>query len=306
MRFRVVVVLLPLLAALAVAAFTVPGSAEDEEGREAIPADIRALGEAYLKAYEAGDAAALVKCFTSNAEYTTAGGAVYRGRLPIHSLAQRFFMANPGVKLEVEAGELRILGEAIATKDGVATIRSADGKVLARSRFTALYTRDGGRWLCASLRDYELREGVARDRLEQVAFLVGDWIEETEEATIESSCRWSEDGPYLMQTFKVTAKGGETRSSTQRIAWDPLLRKIRSWIWDSDGGLGEAIWTRLEDGFALQSRGVSSAGVVGTGLYRILPQGEDAFRWEATQQTVGEETVEDRFHLIVRRPPEPK
>ena len=67
-------------------------------------------------------------------------------------------------------------------------------------------------------------------------------------------------------------------------------------------GRQEAVWIPMYQGLVqLMYRSGMVASVQSGIVWR-----EDAFRWEATQQTIGEETVEDGFHLIVRRPPEPK
>ncbi len=307
MKPRLLVLSIPLVAALAVT-YTLPGSAAEDESLDAVKAAVDALGKAYAQAYTAGDADALVACLTPNAEYVNESGKVTTGRRAIRELAARFFKAWPGVSVRAEGGALRLLSDGAAVRDGLSTVTTKDGRVLSRSRYTVLFARHEGKWLIARLREFVPGEGTLthRERLEPLSWLVGKWMDESDGALIRSECRWSDDGPYLIQTFDVDDRKGGTKRFTQRIGWDPLLGKIRSWIFGSDGGYGAAIWTPVENGWSLESQGVSVNGTMGTATHRLTPKGPDAYRWETLRETVGGASVADRVHHIVRQPPEPK
>lgn len=309
MRFTAIAAIVCVAAAASAALLTVRGFAgEDEADRRAAEAALDALTEAYATAYAAGDADALAKCFAEEAEYVDEHRNAALGRATIRQLASRFFEEFPGARLEAGPETRRIVSDSAAVETGIATVLTADGRLLSSTRYDAVYAREAGRWVIGSLRESLPLPGdiSPRQRLESLTWLVGDWVDETDRALVQSSCEWSDDGPYLIQTFDVRDRRGRTTRSTQRIGWDPLVGTVRSWIWDSDGGYGEALWTPTADGWLLNARGVSATGVVATGIYRIRRQGSDAYRLETSEQIVGNTLVETAAHVIVRQPPEPR
>jgi uncharacterized protein (TIGR02246 family) len=306
MRSRFIALILPVAALLAAGWFVIPGLVGAQEEPTSVEKALKDLGAAFKAAYEKGDADALAACFAPDAEYGDQTGAVRSGRAAIREMVAAFFETTPGTRLVAVSERLRVLSDTSAVKDGLVTVRSAEGKFLSRSRFTVLYTRHEGKWLIGSMRDRVPHQGASKDRMVELSWLVGDWMQETDAASISSTCRWSEDGPWLIQKFTVDDRRGNVQRSTQRIGWDPLTRKFKSWFWDATGGHGEALWTSTGNSWILQSRGVTDTGTVATGQFKITREGEDAFRWESTGRTFGEALMPDRSFFIVRRPPEPK
>ena len=54
----------------------------------------------------------------------------------------------------------------------------------------------------------------------------------------------------VLHSFKA-GKDGFQLSGTEVIGWDPTSRSIRSWVFDSDGSFGQAVWTRRGRGLTL-------------------------------------------------------
>jgi len=287
---------------------TLPGEAGEGEAGPA-QETLKSLRDTYRSAFSSGDAEALCKCFTTDAEYIDELGEVTRGRDAIREMAAGFFTAYPGATVSSEPDGLRLLGDGVAMQDGVVTITAKDGTVLSRSRVTMVAVRSGDEWVIASFREHR-RHGTdaltPREHLAELAWMIGDWVEEADDAYVRSSCRWSEEGPYIIQKFEIRSADGKTRRASQRIAWDPLTRKIRSWSFGSDGGYSQSIWTKSGDSWTLQARSVSADGVLGTGTYVVTRQTEDIVRWEVKGWVLGDEPRADRTILIVRRPPEPR
>jgi len=302
---RSVITTLLLVAGMAAAAVALSpaGTAEEDAKRK-----LAALGAAYRTAFDAGDAAALARCFATDAEYVAEEGTAWQGRDAIEKAAAAFFAKHPGATVSARGTTARRLSDSAAVAEGLATVTRANGRIHSRNRYTIHFTREEGRWVIASFRETALRGGdlSSRERLDPLAWLVGDWMDDSDQARIRSTCRFSEDGPFLIQVFRVRDRAGVVTRYTQRIGWDPFLGKIRSWSWDSDGGYGDAIWTPTEDGWLLQARGVSADGTVGTGTYRITKVSDDIYRWESFRNVVGNAVARTESHVIVRQPPEPK
>ena len=75
----------------------------------------------------------------------------------------------------------------------------------------------------------------ARDHLKELEWLVGDWVNESQDAVVSTTCKWAMGGNFLDREFTMKTKGQPVLSGTQRIGWDPLKRQFKTWIFDSEG-----------------------------------------------------------------------
>jgi hypothetical protein len=99
--------------------------------------------------------------------------------------------------------------------------------------------------------------------LKDLEWLVGDWAEEPSEQSdisLRSTCGWTENRAFLIRKFKVERKGDVLHAGTEVIGWDPRGRRLRSWVFDSDGGFGENTWIHDGDHWLLKYSGVLSDG----------------------------------------------
>ena len=48
------------------------------------------------------------------------------------------------------------------------------------------------------------------DHLQELAWMVGDWIDESPDSTVKSSCRWDNSGNYLLHEFELHIAGRGT------------------------------------------------------------------------------------------------
>ena len=73
---------------------------------------------------------------------------------------------------------------------------------------------------------------------------------------------------------------------TQVIGWDPAAGTIRSWMFDSDGGFGEGIWTKNDNTWIVKFSQVLPDGrkASATNIYTLVdatrsPGSPSAGRW---------------------------
>jgi len=299
-RILAVVTVAAVVGALAFA--VVPGIAQ--EGREQA---LEKLLRAYEKAYLDRDATALAACFLEDAEFLSAKGTSLLGRAEIRDRAAEFFKSAPDGKITAEVARRRFTSPVSAIEDGIVTVYSKDGGVISRTAYTAFVAKEGDRWLYASLRDYAPPEPLvtSRERLQALAWLVGEWTQPGESG-LRWSCRFSDEGPWLLQRFELVEDGEVVERSVQHIGWDPLLGRIRSWTFDSEGGHGGSLWTETADGWILRAQGVSEHGVVGTGTFQLTRIGKDSFEWAARDQVLGGQHLPDHVGIIYRKGREPK
>jgi hypothetical protein len=220
-------------------------------------------------------------------------------------LLAKYFAKFPGVKVVLESESIRVAGP-VATEEGARTTVTQDQSAGARVLYTAVWTKVGNDWLIASLRDSHDESAITpHDLLEPLAFLVGDWVNEGSDAVVRISYRWSEDQNFLLGDYHVTRGGVVVMHSTQRIGWDPLARRVRSWLFDSDGGFGEGQWAFVDGSWVVKNTAVLPDGQTGSATITITPQGKDRFVIKGSDRIAGDERAPDFEHVITRQPPKP-
>jgi uncharacterized protein (TIGR02246 family) len=266
---------------------------------------IRANIAAFIKAYNAHDPKAISALFTPNGQIVDEQGKAYAGRAGIEQVFKDLFTESPKKQIEVNVESLRFIGPNVALEKGT-TKESAPGDIPEYDRYTVLHVKQDGKWLMALAEDADGDAPTAQDQLQPIAWLVGEWIDDDGSSVVRSSCRWSEDGNFLLQDFDLQLNGQNAMKVSQRIGWDPIARQIRSWVFDSEGGYGESFWTRDGDTWLIKTRGVSGDGKIGTATNTLVPAGKDAYVWRSRDRIVGDDVADPIEVKVVRKPPQPK
>jgi uncharacterized protein (TIGR02246 family) len=268
---------------------------------------VREVVEAFVKAYNAGDAKAIAAQFAEDGRIVEADGSVTEGRAAIEKRYREAFDADPVARIEVTSESIRLITPDVALEQGRASIRS--GKGAAKSgKYHALYVRRGGEWLQSSVYDFEEESPklTPADHLKDLEWLLGEWIDEGDGAVARTTCHWDASKAYLIREFDLKIGGRAALSGTQRIGWDPSTERFRSWVFDSEGGFSEGRWTRDGVRWVIKNEGFVPDGRVVTATNIITPEGKDRVRWSTTDQTLGGDTLEDGAEVIlVRKPPKP-
>jgi hypothetical protein len=137
--------------------------------------------------------------------------------------------------------------------------------------------------------------------------MLGEWVDESPDSVILSTCKWSDDKTALNREFAVRVNGRVAMTVNQRIGWDPAGGQIKSWEFDSEGGHGEGLWARLGDQWIVKATGVLQNGRTATATHIITRGDPSTCRWRTVDRTVGGDVIPiaDEF-VMVRRAPLPK
>ena len=127
------------------------------------------------------------------------------------------------------------------------------------------------------------------DRLKPLAWLVGDWVDEGSDAVVQIACKWSDDTNYLLVDFNAKIQGKPALKSSQRIGWDPLTQKVKSWVFDSDGGHGEGLWSQVENRWVIKSTAVMPDGQTGLRDDRAGTAGQGLLSHEGLRSDSGQD-----------------
>ena len=267
---------------------------------------IRAQVDAFVKAFNAGDAKAAAAFYTSDAQMIDPTGEVADGRPAIEEEYRALFSENPGLTIEIRSELLKMLTPDAAIEDGVSRVVHKDDGASVVNRYTAVHVKRDGRWLTAQVRETPGVTPSAHEQLQTLAWLVGDWVDEASDSKARSVIRWSSDKNFLLHDFTITSAGHTVLTGTQRIGWDPHAGQIKSWVFDSEGGNGEGLWARMGNTWVVKATAVLQDGRKSTATHFISREGPDSCRWRTTDRTLGSDVVvgNDDF-VMVRKPPLP-
>jgi len=188
----------------------------------------------------------------------------------------------------------------------VRRITADAGAAAAQMRYVAVRMKQGDRWPVVSYREFaDDPLPTPPEMLAAVEWLVGDWVDESDEGRTTISYRWSEDGNFIIGEYNLTIGGKSVGKSTQRIGWDPVEGELRSWTFDSDGGFAEGEWAADGAGWIIKSEATMPNGSSGSATVTITPKDQDHFVVESTDRIVGGAPEPDFKLVVARRPPAP-
>jgi uncharacterized protein (TIGR02246 family) len=263
------------------------GSVRDASAskRTADEAAVRKATADLVDGIEKGDARRVAAAWTTEGEFVGDDGAVLRGRAAIEDAYAKAFAKKKDTKVEVNIESIRFPSADTAIEDGTAKSHKKDADRPTTSRISILYVREGGRWLVA-----QLREVVAGgSALEELGWLIGTWEAKTDEAKVRTSYEW--DAKKNSIRCHITVKGQDrTTAALQVLLEDPRTGQVRSWLFDDDGGFGDATWSRDGKRWVIAASGVQADGGELTATNILTPVDKDTFVWQSMQRTLeGEE-----------------
>lgn len=278
---------------------------------QALNEDIEAIlktAESYLEAYRAGDAKGAAAHFTNDAEYVDEHGNTHVGRKAIEQVLESCFAKSPGSDIRLEIDSIKIVSPGVALEDGRLTVLPGDDQEPTTTTYSAVHVKHEGKWQVASVRERAPKDRRQhRSQLEQLAWLHGDWMDEDRDSTVFFSCGPIDNGNFLLREFAVQINGEHAMSGSQRIGWDPLSGKLRTWIFDSEGGFAEGFWFRDDDRWILKAVGITAEGEMAssTSIYKVI--NDNTMTWQSVDHEVGGVRLPDSDVItIVRRATDPR
>jgi uncharacterized protein (TIGR02246 family) len=276
---------------------------------EASPSTAETEGEvfaetakAFDEAYNSHDADAIANLFAETGEMIIDEGVII-GRDAIRAAFAETFAEFPEATIRTEIDSIRFPSPNVAIEEGhTVASRSADISTVEQP-YVIVHARSGETWAIASVREEPRDIVTPAEALKPISWMVGDWIDESDDSTVETTCRWSGDGNWLIQDYQVQLHGGPTMSGTQRIGWDAAREEIRSWAFDSTGGFVEGVWSSDGEQWTAQVNGVAAEGAIGSGTRVITPLGPDAYLLQTFHRVLNGDALPDSEVTVVRRPP---
>jgi uncharacterized protein (TIGR02246 family) len=277
---------------------------EDTKGSDRDEQSLRESVDAFVTLYNDHKADEVSALFAPDSRMVFRDGSEVNGRDEIKESFDEAFKASPKTAISVVVDSIRFLTPDVAVEEGVTSL-FPDGETLTSlGRYTVLHLKRNGRWMMQSVRVVEEESVSSYGELQPLEWLVGEWIDEGRGEVVESKFRWDENKSFLLEEFQVISQGSTVLKGTQRIGWDPQAKQIRSWIFDSAGGFGEAVWTQDGDDWVCQAKGVRSDASSASATRRLTRAAQDRVIWTSTDRVDDGERLPELAVTMVRKPPQ--
>jgi uncharacterized protein (TIGR02246 family) len=233
----------------------------------------------------AGDAKALAQYFTDDAAYTDENGQLTQGRSDIEQLLTDTFAENKGATLDVQVDSVRPLDSNLYEEKGTTTVTSLSGDKQSSS-YTAIHVKKDGQWPISRLFEFPAADPTPGQQLSQLAWMVGTWKDKGGSTSVETKADWARGNNFLTRTFKVSQGDDVLLEGWQIIGWDPIENRIRSWIFDSDGGYGQGVWSRDGNRWLVKETRVSADGGESSAEQTLTYVDQDHCTYESANRTL--------------------
>jgi uncharacterized protein (TIGR02246 family) len=205
---------------------------------------LRKRAEAFVEAFNKGDARALAALFTSAADLVDQEGHHLKGRKAIEEAYQKFFAQSKGAKLFITITAVRLAKPDLALEDGLTEVLVPDSPPSA-ARYSNVYVKQDGQWYLESVREAIAVPPTSSEKLQDLEFLIGNWVEDVDKGgSAKFSFSWEGHKNFMVSSFDLTIKDLSIAGGTQWIGWDESVKKPRAWTFLFNGGFAESVWTR--------------------------------------------------------------
>lgn len=290
--------LLTLLAALA----ATPGMAQEGKGNSQDKEAIAKNAEAFVEAFDKGDAKALAALWTSEGDYTDQTGQVMKGQAAIGKTFSEFFAENKGLKLGIDSQSLRFLTPDVAIEDGISTVFSPGKAPPSRVRYSIVHVKKDGKWKLSSVRDAPYVAPSNYEHLKGLEFAVGSWRGQgSDDQEEQLDVSWAENQNFVHAVFSTSVGDVSISSAHYIIGWDPIKKTIRSWMFDRTGGFGEATWTQDGKKWSLKTTSVLQGGTKASATYVLTKVDDNTIRLQSKDRTVDGEKLPDGKEVNLKR-----
>jgi uncharacterized protein (TIGR02246 family) len=274
----------------------------DDKGNAAEEKALKKRAEDFIAAFNKGDAKALAGFWTEDGDYVDQAGHTLKGRKAIQEAFEQEFAAAKGAKLHIDSTSLRFVKPDLAIEDGTTEVEYGNDTPPTSARYTAVHVKQGGQWYLASVRDAILVPPSSHDYLRDLGWLEGEWTDEAQKGELaKASFSWAENDNFLVSTFAVTLKDVPVAGGTQWIGWDGAAKGIRSWSFDSNGGIATGEWSKDGDKWTVKSSVTARDGKKLSSVNIITKVDADHFTWQSTKRTVDGKAAPDTEVVKMKR-----
>jgi uncharacterized protein (TIGR02246 family) len=277
------------------------GASAEKTGVSQDEIAIRKAAESYVETYNRGDASAAASHWSRDGEYLTQSGEYVKGPDKIRPALEKLFAERKGIQVKAALFEVLRQSADRAMAKGFAVFQQP-GEDNDEVLFAATYVKEKGTWKLLKVEEEESSVPLATiAKLGELEWLIGDWVDQDEDATVETTFSWSKDFAFINGTFRVTVGDRVDLEGTQVIGWDPVTKKIRSWIFDNTAGFGEGEWSRIGNTWTVNVKSTLRTGQKASSINIYTYVDPNSFAWQSVSRAVDGELLPDIDEVTVVR-----
>ena len=291
--------LLPTLAALA--SLSLPLTAAQDDAQKTAN-DISA---AYAAAFQKGDAAAVAALYTEDARFTSEDGNGLNGRAAIQDSSANVLKKPARPKLQITSEAAREVAPGVILDKGISSTTTASGET-SSVRYAATIVRSGDKWLIADLQEFPAPAAdPAAAALASLDWLIGEWKVNKDGVNASGKAEWTLDGNFITRTFTIQREGMPF-VTVEVIGYDRENDRIRSWMFDNEGGFGEGTWRQEDNKWIVLTKATMPGGgeYTGEAIFTVLPGGKTT--WEMQNRVKDGEAMPNLDRVELVKTPAPK
>ena len=229
--------------------------------------ELHAAVAGYVEAFNKQDLVVVTKMWMENASHVDReSGERTEGREAILADVAESFKSRPELRLTAHVDHVRLIRPDVACVEGQTCVVAPDEDP-AVSNFLAILVKQDGAWRIDSIEEHPVAEANSHKSLGQLDWLVGRWVDDSDEVRVDTNIRWTSDGTFLLRSFSVQTADGVAHRGTQVIGWDPRAQEIRSWSFNSDGSFGSGTWSRNGEDWLIKSTQTLADGQAASGTF---------------------------------------
>jgi uncharacterized protein (TIGR02246 family) len=294
-----------LLAAIVAACLANQSTAFADQSAD--EATIRANAAKYVESYNRRDSRTMASMWSPEAVYIDSEtGEKAIGHDAIAKQLDDEFAGAEDAKLTIQIDSIDFVSPNVAVEKGTAEVTYSKQKP-EKTEYTAVHVKRDGKWMLDRVTEVPEPSPPPSnyEHLKELDWMIGSWIDQDDNATIQTDCEWTKNRNFMTRSFAVAVGDKVNASGMQIIGWDPIAKAIRSWVFDSNGGYSDGKWKQKGKSWIVQQTGVLADGGKTTATHIYKQVDADSFTWKAIDRTVdGEMQPNIDEVLIVRKPAE--
>jgi uncharacterized protein (TIGR02246 family) len=263
---------------------------------------IEAVVQSYETAFNQRDVEKLVSHWSPEGVYLSrVSGEQVVGHAAMTKEFSTMFAGGDVPKLKLVTESIDLVSPNVALETGSVTVVHADQRVVTTG-YRVVFVQRNSHWLIDRVSEEEIAFQVSNyDYLQGLEWLIGDWVEQDAAAAIKISTQWTKNKNFISRTYTVT-EGEETVSSgLQIIGWDAAEQQIRSWLFDSEGGVITGKWTQREDQWVVSSVAQLNNGLKGSFTSVFRPIADGKYGWQKVNRMIDGNLLPNVDEVIVVR-----
>lgn len=257
----------------------------------------------YSDAVSKKDPEAMAAFWDEDAVYANpATGVHIEGRQALAEEFKKWFTDRKVDKLELHLTEVSFPEQNKALEKGYFRLTFEDNTPPIENAFSAVMVKDDNRWLFKQVRQIHLDQAPTNyEKLKELEWLVGKWIDTDEDVTIETTTQWDKYKNFLLQHFTMKLYNQDVLDGRLIIGWDPNKKEIRSWVFDSDGGFGEGSWYNKDNKWYVKTAYTLANGGKASAVHIYTKIDDNTYTWASEGRDVNGEILPNIKPIKVER-----